>query len=47
MKAPYLYRGNDRLRVMSYVSIAIPFVLAYISWVWYKLTKPHDKNVSC
>lgn len=27
------------LTTMSYVSIAIPFVLAYISWVWYKLTK--------
>ena len=28
------------LRTMSYVSIAIPFVIAYIVWVWYKLTKP-------
>ena len=27
------------LRTMSYVSIAIPFVLAYISWAWYKLSK--------
>ena len=34
------------LRTMSYVSIAIPFVIAYISWVWYKLSKPQDKNVS-
>lgn len=34
------------LRVMSYVSIAIPFVLAYISWVWYKLSKPQDKNIT-
>ena len=34
------------LRTMSYVSIAIPFVIAYISWAWYKLSKPQDKNVS-
>ena len=34
------------LRTMSYVSIAIPFVIAYISWVWYKLSKPQDKDVS-
>ena len=27
------------LRTMSIVSLAIPFVLAYIAWVWYKLTK--------
>ena len=27
------------LKTMSIVSLAIPFVLAYISWVWYKLTK--------
>ena len=27
------------LQVMSIVSLAIPFVLAYIAWVWYKLTK--------
>jgi cytochrome bd-type quinol oxidase subunit 2 len=27
---------------MSYVSIAIPFVIAYIVWVWYKLAKPQD-----
>jgi len=27
------------LKTMSYVSIAIPFVAGYISWVWYKLTK--------
>lgn len=33
------------LRTMSYVSIAIPFVLAYIVWVWYKLTKPQSKDV--
>lgn len=33
------------LRTMSYVSIAIPFVLAYIVWVWYKLTKPQNKDV--
>lgn len=33
------------LRIMSYVSIAIPFVLAYIVWVWYKLTKPQSKDV--
>jgi len=26
------------LTTMSYVSLAIPFVLAYIVWVWYKLT---------
>lgn len=32
------------LRTMSYVSIAIPFVIAYISWVWYKLSKPQDKD---
>jgi cytochrome bd-type quinol oxidase subunit 2 len=31
---------------MSYVSIAIPFVIAYISWVWYKLSKPQDKDGS-
>jgi cytochrome d ubiquinol oxidase subunit II len=30
------------LRTMSYVSIAIPFVIAYIVWVWYKLAKPQD-----
>ena len=34
------------LRVMSYVSIAIPFVFAYIAWVWYKLSKPQEKNDS-
>ena len=28
------------LLTMSYVSIAIPFVIAYIVRVWYKLTKP-------
>lgn len=33
------------LRTMSYVSIAIPFVLAYIVWVWYKLTKSQSKDV--
>ena len=33
------------LRTMSYVSLAIPFVLAYIVWVWYKLTKPQNKDV--
>lgn len=27
------------LQTMSIVSLFIPFVLAYISWVWYKLTK--------
>ncbi len=27
------------LKTMSVVSLAIPFVLAYIAWVWYKLTK--------
>lgn len=27
------------LKTMSIVSLAIPFVLAYIAWVWYKLTK--------
>lgn len=27
------------LTAMSYVSLAIPFVLAYIAWVWYKITK--------
>ena len=27
------------LEVMSIVSLAIPFVLAYIAWVWHKLTK--------
>ena len=27
------------LRTMSYVSLAIPFVLAYIVWVWRKLVK--------
>jgi len=27
------------LQTMSIVSLAIPFVLAYIAWVWYKLTK--------
>lgn len=26
------------LQTMSVVSLAIPFVLAYIAWVWYKLT---------
>lgn len=32
------------LRTMSYVSLAIPFVIAYIVWVWYKLTKPTEKQ---
>lgn len=27
------------LQTMSIVSLFIPFVIAYISWVWYKLTK--------
>ena len=27
------------LETMSYVSLAIPFVFAYIAWVWYKLVK--------
>lgn len=27
------------LQTMSIVSLAIPFVLAYIAWVWYKITK--------
>lgn len=27
------------LKTMSIVSLAIPFVAAYIAWVWYKLTK--------
>jgi len=27
------------LKVMAYVSLLIPFVLAYIAYVWYKLTK--------
>lgn len=27
------------LETMSYVSLAIPFVFAYIAWVWYKLSE--------
>jgi len=27
------------LKTMSFVSLAIPFVVAYIAWVWYKMTK--------
>lgn len=35
------------LRAMSYVSILVPFVLAYIAWVWYKMdhTKLTEKEI--
>ena len=35
------------LRVMSYVSILVPFVLAYIAYVWYKMdhTKLTDEEI--
>ena len=35
------------LKAMSYVSILVPFVLAYIAWVWYKMdrTKLTEKEI--
>ncbi|MEG2666897.1 MAG: cytochrome d ubiquinol oxidase subunit II, partial [Bacteroidales bacterium] len=29
------------LRVMSYVSLFIPLVIAYVAYVWYRLSKTH------
>jgi len=35
------------LRVMSYVSLLVPFVVGYIAWVWYKMdrTKLTDEEI--
>jgi cytochrome d ubiquinol oxidase subunit II len=31
--------SKETLAVMAWVSIAVPFVLAYIAWVWYQMKK--------
>ncbi|WP_462324570.1 hypothetical protein [Desulfoplanes sp.] len=34
MESGQLGQGQFTLTAMSYIALAVPFVLAYIAWVW-------------